>query len=48
MMELYQKIVLIAIGIAAFLIFTRKKDTKFDKEYYDMLNSEKYKVKGQY
>ena len=47
-MELYQEIFLIAIGIAALLIFTRKRDTGFDKEYYEIINSEKYKVKGQY
>ena len=47
-MEIYQKIFLAFIGLVAFLLLTRKRDTKFDKEYYDIINSEKYKVKGQY
>ncbi|MBS3155268.1 hypothetical protein J4404_02090 [Candidatus Woesearchaeota archaeon] len=47
-MMLYEKIAIgIVFAIALFFI-TRKKETKFDKEYYDVLNSQKYKVKGQY
>ncbi|MDD5649889.1 MAG: hypothetical protein PHF86_05620 [Candidatus Nanoarchaeia archaeon] len=47
-MNIYETILIILACVMGFLFLTRNRNNKFDKEYHDLVNSEKYKVKGQY
>ncbi|MBU0930134.1 MAG: hypothetical protein KJ623_03605 [Nanoarchaeota archaeon] len=47
-MNLYEQITLVVFILLGIFLLTRKRTTKFDKEYYEVLNSKKYKVKDQY
>lgn len=47
-MEIYEKILIGIVCLIGLFLLTRKKETQFDKEYAELVNSEKYKVKGQY
>ena len=40
----------VAIALVAYVLIksTSKKDKKFEKEYHEIINSDKYKTKGQY
>lgn len=47
-MNLYEQITLVILVLIGIFLLTRKKETKFDKKYYEIINSKKYKVKDQY
>ncbi len=49
MIEDYKNILIVSFFLGAFLYFLlRKKDDGFNKEYLDLINSDKYKVKNPY
>ncbi|MFH1510276.1 MAG: hypothetical protein ABIF10_01185 [Candidatus Woesearchaeota archaeon] len=49
MNELLINICIILFVIVAYLLFRKRKtDPEFQKLYYEILNSDKYKVKDQY
>lgn len=47
-LNLYQKVLIGLIIILSFYLVVRKREDKFASEYFDLVNSDKYKVKGNY
>ena len=46
--NLYKILIAVALAYILYRILSRKKFTKLDKKYEEVVNSDKYKVKGQY
>jgi len=47
-MELYQKLVIGLLIVVSFYLFLNRKNNNFSKEYVELVNSDKYKVKKSY